>query len=146
METSHAHAAVTRLTSEQALEHKFMTANLLPAATTERRVTLRHDTRAHALQASVLGDSTPRTARIRDLSASGIGLLFEGEVNVDKLAVVQLFNPIRQCWHSKTIRVLYAIPQPDGRFLTGGSFLHPLTADECREVLLDSTAGQLLPV
>ena len=123
-----------------------MTENLLAAAPTERRATLRHDTRSLPLQASVLGDSTPRTAKIRDLSASGIGLLFEGAIDVDKLAVVQLFNPIRQCWHSKTIRVLYALPQPDGRYLTGGSFLHPLTADECREVLLDSNAGQLLPV
>ncbi len=116
-----------------------MTANLLSAAR-------RQDTRSMPLQASVLGGATPRTAKIRDLSASGIGLLFEGEIDVDKMAVVQMFNPIRQCWHSKTIRVLYAIPQPDGRYLTGGSFLQPLTADECREVLLDSNAGQLLPV
>lgn len=123
-----------------------MTANLLSAAPTERRATPRHEAGSMRLQASVLDGATPRTARIRDLSASGIGLLCEGEMDVDKMAVIQLFNPIRQCWHSKTIRVLYAIPQPDGRYLAGGSFLHPLTADECREVLLDSNAGQLLPV
>jgi hypothetical protein len=111
----------------------------------ERRGCPRHTCAAGSWQVSVLGDSTPRTAGVRDLSASGIGLLFEDEVNVDKMVVVELFNPIRHCWYLKTTRVLYAIPQPDGRYLTGASFLHPLTTEECCELLPDGAAGQLIP-
>jgi len=107
------------------------------ASKVERRACPRHACPAGSWQVSVLGGTVPRTARVRDLSTSGIGLLFEDEVNVDKLVVVELFNPIRHCWYLKTIRMLYAVPQPDGRYLTGGSFLHPLTEDDCREVLLD---------
>jgi hypothetical protein len=107
------------------------------ASLVERRACPRHACPAGSWQVSVLGDSVPRTARVRDLSASGIGLLFEDKVNVDKMVVVELFNPIRHCWYLKTIRMLYSVPQPDGRYLTGGSFLHPLTEDDCREVLLD---------
>jgi len=108
-----------------------------PVQTMERRGCPRHASPNGTWQVSVLGESTPRTARVRDLSTSGIGLLFDEEIRVDKMVVVELFNSIRHCWYLKTIRLLYAIPQADGRCLAGGSFLHPLSAQDCGEVLLD---------
>jgi hypothetical protein len=114
-----------------------MVMQMSSASLVERRARPRHACADGSWQVSVLGGSAPRTARVRDLSTSGIGLLFEDEVNVDKMVVVELFNPIRHCWYLKTIRMLYAVPQPDGRYLIGGSFLHPLTEEDCREVLLD---------
>lgn len=117
-----------------------------PARVVERRGCPRHSCAGGSWLVAVVGDSVPRAARVRDLSTSGIGLLFEEEVSADKLVVVELFNPIRHCWYLKTLRMLHAVPQSDGRYLTGGAFLHPLTADDCREVLLDPLreSGSLL--
>lgn len=101
----------------------------------ERRACQRHSCAANHWQLEVAIGKTTWTAQVRDLSTHGLGLLFDIEMQADQLALVEIYNPARRLAVLKAIRLHYAVPQPDGRWLVGVSFLRPLTDKELAEVL-----------
>jgi hypothetical protein len=101
----------------------------------ERRAHQRHSCAADHWQLEVVIGKATWTVQVRDLSTHGLGLLFDCEMHVDQLALVEIYNPARRIAILKAIRLHYAVPQADGRCSVGASFLRPMSNQEFEEVL-----------
>jgi hypothetical protein len=69
------------------------------------------------------------SAKIRNISMDGIGLLVSRPVEPGTLLAVTLSNPARSFTKTVLVRVAHATPQL-GSYLVGGTFATPLTYQE----------------
>jgi len=75
------------------------------------------------------------TARVRDLSAGGIGMVLPHKVAPGGLLTVELRDNQRQSWRMKLVQVVHATPERDERWLIGTAFTKQLTHEELHAVL-----------
>lgn len=75
------------------------------------------------------------TARLRDLSAGGAGLLLPRQVGPGGLVTLELRNRTQNSWLLKLLRVVHATPKSAGQWLVGSAFTQALTAEELAAVL-----------
>lgn len=81
-----------------------------------------------------LGDSFG-TARLRDLSAGGVGLLLPRHVVPGGLLTVELRDRTHNSWRLKLLRVVHAAPQGPGCWKVGSAFTRRLTDAELAALL-----------
>ena len=84
-------------------------------------------------------DGPPRTAQLVDLSAAGVGLVVDDELEAGSAITVSMKRlddkpdrPILAC-------VVYQTKRPDGKWAVGCNFLHRLTESELDELLWASS-------
>jgi PilZ domain len=75
-------------------------------------------------------DTPLELAGVRDISQSGVGLLFRRRLNPGRTVVLNLFNARRNFACRLVMRVVYASAQPDGTFRLGGTFTQELSPAE----------------
>ncbi len=80
--------------------------------------------------------SEPCSARLRDLSTSGVAILVDAIVAPGDTLTVELHNSANGAWSCKVVRVAHTRPAPGGRWLVGGAFTEPLSNEELRPLLL----------
>jgi hypothetical protein len=74
-------------------------------------------------------------AAVRDVSASGIGLVVSEAIPRGALVTIHLCNPEEGVVFSKTLRIKYARTDPTGSWSIGGSFDKQLTKKEMKRLL-----------
>jgi hypothetical protein len=75
------------------------------------------------------------TAKLRDVSLDGVGLLIAKRVNVGSLLSVVLANPEKGFTKTVFVRVAH-VTAVTGGFLVGGSFEAPLTYQELTTLVM----------
>jgi hypothetical protein len=78
------------------------------------------------------------TARIRDVSIGGIGMILPGAVRPGELLTVELPDPTRNSWRLKLLRVVHAKARSAGGWLVGSAFTKLLAAHELTSILARS--------
>jgi hypothetical protein len=71
-------------------------------------------------------------APVRNISATGVGMLLDHRLDPGCLLGIELLNRYQQFWHLKLLRVIHATPQDGHRWLVGSAFLKGFTDDEFR--------------
>jgi hypothetical protein len=117
-----------------------------PSAETTERSTTPEERRAaerYALDSSsvcrLIGDGQeagPR-ATVRDLSATGIGLLVEHAVKPGSVLILSLETSRWQLARPLPVRVMHSAPMDDGTWLVGCQFVRKLSEPELQAVLGD---------
>lgn len=75
-------------------------------------------------------------AKIRNISATGISLVFNRPLEPGTVLAVDLLDPrTQQFLNSLRIRVLYSLEHPSGDWILGGAFDSQLTPDELQSFL-----------
>jgi hypothetical protein len=101
----------------------------------ERRRAPRFRCSGHgALSASLVGVAE-REILVRNISTGGIEALIGQVVEPNELLTIELFNRTRNCWHLKTVRVVYLFLEGSDRWRVGCAFSFPLTANELQQLL-----------
>jgi hypothetical protein len=108
---------------------------LIRKAGPERRTQPRHSC---AYDVPYRIDNQFGTARIRDVSIGGIGMILPGAIRPGELLTVELPDPTRNSWRLKLLRVVHAEAQSDGGWRVGSAFTKTLTADELTTILTRS--------
>jgi hypothetical protein len=75
-------------------------------------------------------DTPLELAAVRDISQSGVGLLFRRHLQPGRTVLLNLFNARRNFACRLVMRVVYVSPQPDATFRVGGAFTQELSAIE----------------
>lgn len=75
------------------------------------------------------------TAKIRNISMDGIGLLVSRPIESGTLLAVTLSNPVRSFAKTVLVRVAHTTAQP-GSYLVGGTFATPLTYQELTTLVM----------
>jgi hypothetical protein len=75
------------------------------------------------------------TAKVKDVSMNGIGLLLSRRVEPGALLAVVLSNPVKGFSKTVLVRVAHATPHM-GSYLVGGTFETPLTYQEMSTLVL----------
>jgi hypothetical protein len=75
------------------------------------------------------------TVRVRDISATGIGILCERVFDAGRLLKVELQSPDGSTACTLSVCVVRAVQQPDGSWLVGAAFTEPLAESELRRLL-----------
>lgn len=70
------------------------------------------------------------TAVLRDVSATGVGLLMAQQVQPGKVIAIEVAAQGTDQWRLKLIRVAHTTQQDGNRWLVGGAFLQPLNDEE----------------
>jgi len=73
-------------------------------------------------------------AKVRDISADGIGLILCRWFGQGTLLEVELHNASRTAWRQLSVRVRHATPCADG-WLVGGAFVEPLNERDLKAFL-----------
>jgi hypothetical protein len=72
------------------------------------------------------------TATVRDLSLTGVGLVFAQQVQPGQIIAIELPVQEPDGWRLKLFKVAHAT-SPDGKtWIAGGPFVHPLTEEELK--------------
>jgi hypothetical protein len=71
-------------------------------------------------------------AHLRDLSATGVGLLMAQQVQPGKVVAIEVAAKGTDKWQLKLIRVAHTTLQDGNRWLVGGAFLQPLNDEELK--------------
>jgi hypothetical protein len=96
--------------------------------TFERRAFVRYSHRFSILwQLLGMAAKDLTSARVFDLSTTGVGLILDREFPVGKVLILRLPSSTRG-WNSHLVRVKYCRLQADGQFQIGCSFTKPLSA------------------
>jgi hypothetical protein len=75
------------------------------------------------------------TARPRDITRRGIGVVLHREVGPRARLVVELFNKVGNFWHRKGLEVVHATPQDDDTWLVGSVFVQEFSEEEMHALL-----------
>ncbi len=75
------------------------------------------------------------TARVADLSASGVGLLLARPVEPGSVVAIHLGTGPFRAAAAVEARVVYCTPVSDRAFIAGAEFTHPLAPDRLRRLL-----------
>jgi hypothetical protein len=73
--------------------------------------------------------------QVGNISIGGLEALIGQAAQPNELLTIELFNRARNCWHLKTVRVIYTFPHQDNRWRIGCAFSFPLTANELQQLL-----------
>jgi hypothetical protein len=101
----------------------------------ERRQSVRHACDDGSIRVMVFLGTETCTATLRDISAGGIGVLLDAIVAPGDRLNIELQNSAKGAWHCKTLEVVHALPFKGGRWLVGGAFSQPFSAEELRPLL-----------
>lgn len=101
----------------------------------ERRRTPRFPCNGEGALAATLVGAAVRELLIRNISNGGIEAVLGQAAEPNKLLTIELFNRARNCWHLKTVRVVYALPHENDRWRVGCSFSFPLSDNELQQLL-----------
>ncbi len=74
-------------------------------------------------------------ARVRDISAGGIGLLTGCRIRPGSVLVLRLFSESQGMSRPLLVRIIHSHPQPDGQWLSGGAFVRRLSDEDLEAVL-----------
>jgi hypothetical protein len=85
------------------------------------------------LVAALAGEAWP--GRVRNISAGGISLVLNHEVNSGDLISIELRSTTRNFTRAIQVRTIYCIEHPSGDWILGGSFVQPLSDDELKAFL-----------
>lgn len=75
------------------------------------------------------------TARVQDISVSGIGLIVTHPVQPGASLGVDLQSPDQELTYTLMTQVVHARPQADGTWMLGCSFARSLSEDELQSLL-----------
>jgi hypothetical protein len=89
---------------------------------------------AGALSVSLIG-APEREMLVRNISTGGIEALIGQPAEPDQLLTIELFNRAKNCWHLKTVRIVYAFSHDETRWRVGCGFSFPLTESELQQLL-----------
>jgi hypothetical protein len=109
--------------------------DLLPGSSTDRRSSTRRNCEGAAV---LLVKHGIWNARLRDISARGLGVVLPHEVGAHSRLVVELFNRPGNFWYRKGLEVVHVTPQGN-TWLVGSVFVQEFSAAELQELL--STGG-----
>lgn len=103
----------------------------------ERRVAVRYypsgaDTFTH-MNAVVEGFAG--TARVRNISATGISLIVDHDLDPDTEVSLQLRNLSKLYSCRLPLRIVYMVERPSGEWILGGAFVRKLTDHEMKGLL-----------
>jgi hypothetical protein len=99
----------------------------------ERRASIRYYFRASQPAASLTEDRWP--ARIRDISATGIGLICHRSFDPGRLIKIELQLPGTEQTRLLSACVVRSVPQSDGTWLVGAAFTEPLSPGELQQLV-----------
>ncbi|MBY0523075.1 MAG: PilZ domain-containing protein [Gemmataceae bacterium] len=103
----------------------------LPTAA-DRRAVVRHPCNGEAPFRA--GDRCG-TARLRDLSAGGIGMVLPHRVAPGGIVTVELRDRVHHSLRLKLVQVVHVAPHTDDSWLIGSAFTKPLSEEELHAVL-----------
>jgi hypothetical protein len=75
------------------------------------------------------------TGQVRDISATGIGLLMPCWIRPGQVLVLKLYKESQALTRPLLVRVIHCTRQPDDRWLCGGTFVRRLTEGELQLLL-----------
>jgi hypothetical protein len=75
------------------------------------------------------------TARLRDISTDGVGLVTPVRIRPGKVLVLKLQKPSGGLSRPILVRVIHSSPQPDGAWWSGGVFVRRLSTTELASLL-----------
>jgi hypothetical protein len=101
----------------------------------ERRQSTRHACDDGSVRVMVFLGSEPCSATLRDISAGGIGVLVDAIVAPGDRLNVEFHNSTKGIWRCKMLQVIHAMPALGGRWLVGGTFSQPCSAEELLSLL-----------
>ena len=103
--------------------------------TRERRAFIRYARRFEMLWLFLgLSPGDQAQAAVRDVSATGVGLMSETALPIDALLVLRL-PTLTLGWSSHLVRVKRCIPHGEAAFQVGCGFVKPLTAHQLQGLL-----------
>lgn len=76
------------------------------------------------------------TARIKNISNDGIGLIVSEKLSAGLLVALSLGNSARGFSKTLLVRITHVTPQTGGTFLVGGKFEQPLTYEDLRSMVM----------
>jgi hypothetical protein len=82
-------------------------------------------------------EGCPGSARVRNLSAGGVSLIFDRRIEPVPVVKLQLLNTATQYARKLALHVIYLQEQPNGRWIMGGSFAHKLKEGELQALLTE---------
>src|SRR5262249_30734365 len=99
----------------------------------ERRVVARGLCSPRIIARVVREDATPEEwVMVRNLSTTGIGLVFRSAVAPGSTVQVRLHDPTGGTGCQLPVRIIHVIPHELGSFVAGGAIARALTSDERR--------------
>jgi CheY-like chemotaxis protein len=102
----------------------------------ERRVSVRYQRDPETVcRLGLASGYESRWARVRDVSATGVGLRLSGPLEPGRELTVEFTESHLSLRWALQARVIHATAQGDGTWLVGCRFANPLTADELRCLL-----------
>jgi hypothetical protein len=104
-------------------------------ANRERRLSVRRPCDDDSVTVVMLLCLEPCKARLWNLSADGIAVLVEAIVAPGDNLIVELHNSAMGFWCCKKLQVVHAQHAQSGRWLVGGAFSEPLSAEALRMLL-----------
>ncbi len=102
----------------------------------ERRVAVRHSCGPETYcQMIDPADAGVWPAWIRDLSATGIGLLIARRCEPGSVVAIELENSVQGVSPRLVARIIHALEYPNGHWLHGCAFTRPLTDEELQALV-----------
>lgn len=103
----------------------------------ERRAAVRYypsgsDTFSHM---SAVIEGLPGSAHVRNISATGISLIVDHDLDQDSEVQLQLRNLTKLFSCRIPLRIVYMVERPSGEWILGGAFVRKLTDNEMKALL-----------
>ncbi len=118
-----------------------------PTRAPERRVSVRYPLEEPVVcRLGSAREYESRWARIRDISASGVGLRLSAALEPGCELTVEFTETGSSLRRSLPARVVHSTAQPDGTWLVGCRFHAPLNDEELRRLLAGPTQAESVPV
>ena len=81
------------------------------------------------------GPGESSLARVRDVSATGLGMVTPACIRPGRVLVLKLTSDARGLSRPLLVRIIHSTQQADGNWLSGGAFVRPLTEEELDPIL-----------
>lgn len=82
-------------------------------------------------------DGGAEQVRVRNISAGGISLVFEGYVEPQSVLMIKLANEAQGFSCRLKVRVVYSLQHPNGEWIIGGAFTRKLAEHELKALLFN---------
>jgi hypothetical protein len=87
------------------------------------------------------GTGESSTARVRNISTTGLALVTPARVRPGRVLVIKLMRQAEGLSRPLLLRVIHSTQQPDGSWLSGGAFVRHLSEGELEAILRDGAGG-----